>query len=431
VIGRGIGIRTLLGFGIGGLTTGLVVTAPSILLLIYYTDTLRIPAGAAGIALFIPKILDVFLDPVMGTKSDRTSSRWGARHPYLFAGSLLIALSLMFLFATPYFDSWELRLAYATIWYFVLQIAMTVYIVPYLSLPAELTTDPDDQTLLMTCRAGFSFMGILVGSSAAPLLPIYFGRGTQGFAMMGVVIGLICGLAALVSTFATYKAVRSNPIVSDHSWPWSLLKENRAFALFLCAYGLYMMAIGCSWAGIPYLADRILHRPDSTADLFLALNLPALLAIPLWYWLARRFGKRSAFILSLFVVGCGTLLLAGANGQSSQIDMVWRLVVTGIGFAGTQVACWALLPEIVQRHAKAMGTSRSGAFTGLMTAMEKVGFALGALVAGMSLSFTGYSLTAETALSRLGILVAVGILPGAIMLLAALLMTRFPKWQKA
>ena len=45
--------------------------------------------------------VDAVTDPLMGTLSDRTRSRFGRRRPYIVTGSILIAIALIFLFNPP------------------------------------------------------------------------------------------------------------------------------------------------------------------------------------------------------------------------------------------------------------------------------------------------------------------------------------------
>ena len=63
--------------------------APALLLLPFMTDALGVPAAIAGLAIFAPKIWVVFADPLAGIASDRMSTRWGRRRPFMFWGALL------------------------------------------------------------------------------------------------------------------------------------------------------------------------------------------------------------------------------------------------------------------------------------------------------------------------------------------------------
>src|SRR5205809_6677895 len=84
--------RVRAGYSFGSLVTGAFGTVPGLLLLPYLTDTLAVPAFAAGLLVLLPKAWDVVFNPIAGRISDRTNHRRGARRPYLIAGGLGLAV---------------------------------------------------------------------------------------------------------------------------------------------------------------------------------------------------------------------------------------------------------------------------------------------------------------------------------------------------
>ena len=66
----------LFGFSLGAIGDRIFRDAPAFLLLLYMTDSLAIPAAMAGLAVFLPKLLIIFVDPTIGMVSDRLDTRW-------------------------------------------------------------------------------------------------------------------------------------------------------------------------------------------------------------------------------------------------------------------------------------------------------------------------------------------------------------------
>src|SRR5262245_15173076 len=91
--------RVQVGYATGSLVTGAFGTVPGLLLLPYLTDTLGVGAGLAGLLVLLPKAWDVVVNPLAGRISDRTTSRWGARRPYLLIGGLSLAVLFAAIFA--------------------------------------------------------------------------------------------------------------------------------------------------------------------------------------------------------------------------------------------------------------------------------------------------------------------------------------------
>ena len=92
-------LRTKLGYGVGDLGGNLFFTIMGFWLLNFVTDNLGLAASLAGLALLIGRAWDAVTDPLMGTLSDRTVSRWGRRRPYLLFGSaaMVVGMTLVFL----------------------------------------------------------------------------------------------------------------------------------------------------------------------------------------------------------------------------------------------------------------------------------------------------------------------------------------------
>jgi Na+/melibiose symporter-like transporter len=174
----------VLGFAIGSLGTGIYSITPSVLLLYFMTDTLGVSPSLAALAVALPKFWDVLTDPVMGVISDNTRTRWGRRRPYLLAGAISMSLSFVFLFSVPEFSTPTGSFAYVLVVYVVSATAYTIFAVPYISMPAEMSADPHERTVIMSYRMFFAMCGLLLGSVAAPLLVEWYGGGRQGYASM-------------------------------------------------------------------------------------------------------------------------------------------------------------------------------------------------------------------------------------------------------
>ena len=96
----------------------------------FYTDVVGIDIAVAGLLLFGVRIFDAITDPVMGTVSDRTRTRFGRRRPFMAVGAVLIAAALVFLFNPPSTGvAWST--AWFAFWIYALFLFWTVVTVPY------------------------------------------------------------------------------------------------------------------------------------------------------------------------------------------------------------------------------------------------------------------------------------------------------------
>ena len=142
----------------------------------FYTDVVGIDIALAGFMLFGVRIFDALTDPVMGSLSDRTRSRFGRRRPYIMVGSFFIAVALLFLFNPP-----VTTLLWSNVWFafwiYSLFLFWTLVTVPYESLGPEITYDYDKRTALFAWRDGFLIAGTLVAAASPALVQSIFQTG--------------------------------------------------------------------------------------------------------------------------------------------------------------------------------------------------------------------------------------------------------------
>lgn len=81
-----------LAWGVGGF--GENIANAAILSLVYpiFNVALGFSTLAIGLAMSVSRIADAVIDPIIGNLTDNTRSRWGRRRPWMFAGSILMAL---------------------------------------------------------------------------------------------------------------------------------------------------------------------------------------------------------------------------------------------------------------------------------------------------------------------------------------------------
>ncbi len=420
------------GYAVGSFGTGGFATVPGLLLLFYLTDVLGVAAAVAGVLVLVPKLWDVVIDPGLGAASDRTMLRRRSRRPWLLAGGLLLPLAFVLTFAAPPGLQGTTAGLWAGVFFLAAVTAFSMFQVSYLAMPAEITDEYHERTDLMAWRIVFLTLAILVFGVAAPLLVDAAGGGRAGYLTMGVVIGVLLG-ASLVGAWFGTRTTRSYGVPehgSSFREQMAALRQNRWFATLLAAFVLQALATGTMLAGAVYVATYVLGDSTLTSVLFACLVAPAVLVMPAWRGWGRRVGKQRAFLLATVLFVVATLALAAIRSY----PLVLVYVVTGfvgIAYAGMQMFPLSMLPDTLAADAARSGRQRAGLFTGLWTAGETTGFALGpAIVAGV-LAVTGFvSSTADQDVTQpdsalTGIVLAFSVLPAALALLSLPLVLRY------
>src|SRR6186997_2064178 len=158
------------GYATGSVATGAFGTVPGLMLLPFLTDSLGIAAIWAGMIVFLPKAWDVVLNPIAGRISDRTVDPRGPRRAWLLRAGLALAAAFALLFAAPTMDSRAVEALWVLVCFVACATAYAFFQVPYVAMPAELTSSYDERTRLMTWRVALLALTIMATGASAPLI---------------------------------------------------------------------------------------------------------------------------------------------------------------------------------------------------------------------------------------------------------------------
>lgn len=419
--------RTRAGYALGGVATGSFGTVPGLMLLPYLTERLAVPAALAGIIVFAPKAWDVVLNPIAGRISDRSTAPDGPRRPFLIRAGLTLALAFALLFAGPTSPS-ALAAAWVGALFLACATAYAFFQVPYVAMPAELTQDPDERTALMTWRVAVLALAILVSGGLAPVIRNGLGP-ERGYTVMGLAVALLIAAGALGAWRGTRGAPVGQVAVAAGGLrdQLAVVTADRDFRAVLVTFVVQALGIGAMLAGVDYVARQVLHRPGAASLLFVCLVAPAIVCTPAWQWLGARIGKRSGYVVSSLVLATGALALAAA-GTLPLVAVYGAAAVVGVGYAGAQLFPLAMLPDVAAADATRTGQTRIGVFTGIWTAGETLGMALGPGIFGLLLSLGGYVSSNDSAASQpasavAAIVLGFSVLP-AVLVLGSLVVLR-------
>lgn len=383
--------RVRVGYGMGSVATGAFGTVPGLMLLPYLTDTLGIAAVLAGVIVVLPKAWDVVLNPIAGRISDRTVDPRGARRPWLLRAGLLLALTFALLFAAPDLGSRGLNAGWVLIAFLACASAYAFFQVPFVAMPAEITDSPLERTRLMTWRVALLALTILVAGASAPAIRDAL-DGRTGYRVMGLVMAAVI----VIGVVGVYRGTRTAPIGRVEPGSGTLRDQlrlvagARQFRLLLTTFVIQALAIGCMLAGVDYVADDVLQSDGAATILFVCFVGPALLLTPLWSRIGEQIGKRAGYLASSVVLGAGAALALSA--QVAPHGVVFAATgLIGIGYAGCQVFPLSMLPDVAALDAATTGENRIGVFTGVWTAGETLGLALGPGLLALVLAIGGYA----------------------------------------
>lgn len=419
------------GWAVGELGIAVFIGVTMIFMLFFLTEGLRISPVLAGLALLVPRLWDLVLDPLIGALSDRTRSSLGRRRLYLLVASLAIGPLFALTFAVPAMLPEMSKVAYVTLMYLLASTAYSLFDVPYSSMVAEFTADYRERTNLVGYKEIAARIGILIAVVVSPMVFTSQVDLAAGFRLLGMIGGAFITITGLIAFFATRDAPR-HPATTQ---PFSLkdefkaILENRPFRILWLTFLAQNIAIGASATTVVYLIT-IVMKADATVvgPLIATGSLVGVFVTPLWTLVARRLGKRGGYFAALAIVT--VMSLPALFIPPSMYALLFAvLLIAGIGDAGTQLLSGSMVPDTVEVDEQRTGLRREGAIFGAWIFCRKLGMAAGAFLVSIGLSlfgFVGGAAGAEQSpLALTGIRIIYCLLPFALYLVAMLLLLRY------
>jgi glycoside/pentoside/hexuronide:cation symporter, GPH family len=480
---RKLSTGTLVGYGSGAVAVAAKDAAVVHFLAFYYSQVVGLPAWLYGLSAFVAQAVDAFADPVLGTLSDNTRSRFGRRHPWMLASAVPIGVGFLLLFAPPseppdwpifawMARTWDalgsaisfLSLPSATpahwavfCWIALVQTGLrsllSVFAIPHNALGAELSTDYEERTRIVSYRTLLAFIvGILLPAGAYALVFRKIGESdgrlvAANYEVYAWASAIAATLAVVIACATTWKLIPELPEarerrkldVLDPLRDVIQALRNRNFRWIFLA----TVAIGASTGVTTILGTYTWayfweFSTVQAGALTLFSLAPTFLAFALLRPLGARFEKKriTLWCMAIFIANAlwwygGRLLgLLPVNGTGTifALAFVHQFVVVAA------VVIWStmspsMIADVADEHEVATGERKEGVFFAALAFAIKVPTGLGNALGGLLVYWVGLPALAQPgtiepdAVFRLGL--AAGPIVAASYLVPLWLFTRF------
>ncbi len=435
-------------FGSGDWGMASFGTLRQIFYAIFLTDVVGLEPRLASVAALVGIIWDAINDPLIGTLTDRTRTRWGRRRPFLLFFSIPYGLSFMLLWWAPPFESQVALAITVTLAFMLSDTLQTLVGVPFYALIPEIVKDYDERTSLTSFRMFFNLLVSLVAAVAAPAIvdAALAGGGTQqqGYLLAATVFGLSSIIPFMV-IFAVVRerkrtdeevaVSRGTPVLEILRTTWKNIPFRFATALYVLNWitfdlvGLCLPFFVAYWVSSGNLLQKVLGLPiESTVFAFLLIT--SVLVLPFWVWLAKRMAKHTAYIVGMSFWAIVQLLIFSI--QPGQIIYCLILsVMAGISVSTAHVLPDAIFPDSIEWDELRTGRRNEGIYFGMMAFLRKISGAISIFIALQVLGWFGYQSPPEGATfftQSPATLMAIRILIGpfgALLLLSAIVIAWF------
>lgn len=314
-----LSVKEKIGYGMGDAGCNIIFGAIMLFVNYFYTDIFGLAPALVGVLLLSVRVIDAVTDPIMGAIADRTRSKYGRFRPWLLWIAFPYALFSILMFTTPDW-SYNSKVIYAFVTYFLLSLTYTAINIPYCSLGGVITNDPKERVACQSYR--FVLVGIATLLLSLTLLPMadWFGgdNKAKGYQMAMTVLALI-GTCMFLFCFATVRE-RVRPAVQTHDELKNDLKDVwkndqwvRILLLTLCNVcpGFIRMA------ATMYYVTWVMGQSTHFATLFISLGVVGMmLGSVLAKVLTDRWCKLKVFFWTNIVLAIFSLRLLFLRSES-------------------------------------------------------------------------------------------------------------------
>lgn len=388
-------MKTCLGFGVGTVGVSIMLNAVTAYYPAFMTTVLGQSPEIAGYLMMGAKLYDAVVDMIIGSMSDKSRSKWGRRRPFMLVGAFLSAASFLMLFAPPSLGQGAL-IAYMIAAQVIYSTAYSLFAVPYMALPAELTEGFAERTRLLSFRTVFVSIGQMLATAGTAAIIKAGGAGGPAYATMGLVMALII-FGAMTATVLSVPTTHAEEAHADAPPPLSLPRQialmgrNRPYMLLLGAKVFQFLAFASIGScGLLFLLNVLGVGYGGQILLTSVQNIVTALSMPLWVWSGKKIGKRGTYLIGVFIFCATALSWLAAPHAPGNGELIVRGITSGFGSGALILMSISMLGDTMVYDRAITGMGREGLLSSTAAVLEKASFALGVAVLGIFLRAAHY-----------------------------------------
>jgi len=430
----------------------------------------------AGLLGGLPRIFDAITDPIMGFITDNTKSKWGRRRPYIFVGAILSGILFALLWQLDPENTQNYNFWYFLIMSMVFLIGNTMFATPLVGLGYEMTSDYNERTNLMAFSQTIGqiawmivpwFWVIISNPDMLPISAEEISRiaslglsdadaakttleavQANGVRKLSVIVGAACIILGVLPAFfckgidsanmenrkeISFKTLGSN--VMDLFRGIAQVSKNKPFvklcgATFLVFNGFQMVAAFSFYIIVFYMYNGSYEDAGSLPAWFSTITamITAFCVIPIVSIMAKKWGKRRAFIYSTALSIIGYILKWWAFDPENVWLLFMPIPFMAFGLGGLFTLMMSMTADVCDLDELENGMPRKeGTFGAIYWWMVKLGQALALVLGGLVLKIVGFDGAAaqQTMETMTSLRIADVVIPSVTAALAIWIMWRY------
>jgi Na+/melibiose symporter-like transporter len=351
-----------------------------------YSEELGLSLATIGAILLACRLLDALQDPLLGYLSDRLSARPLGRNLLILWALPPLAVGFFALFNVPALGA-HATMLWLTASLVLVYLGFSMASISYYARGAELSQDYHERTRITAARGALAVTGVLIAAALPQWMSAELGM-RAGLAQFTLVFLPILLIAAAVTVAWTPRT----PCVPAPARPGMYRALAAPLSSVRYRWLIAVSVLSGIAAAIPatlilFYVQDVLRRPE-LSGLFLGLYfLFGAAGMPMWVALARRAGKKRAWLLGM-LLSVVAFVWAYRLGAGDAYAFGAVCVLSGLAYGAELAIPPSILADIVDGHGE--GGRPDGTFFGLWQMVDKLNLALAAGLALPLLQWLGY-----------------------------------------
>ena len=350
----------------------------------FFAEVHNFDIAIIGTYIFLAKIIDIASDPIVGWINDKKILN---RKVLIILGSVLCSIGLYKLFIQKQID----YDAYLLVWISVLYLGWTLFQIPYLSIGYDLEKDYFLRTKLSANRELFILFGLFFSLG----FPMFFNFSNAELLSLIVYIAIFSGFIGVLVMLNKIPDNRKTNKDVELKSVFKNLKNNNLLVRLMFAWFINSLANVFPMILFSFYVSYVLGGNDSDRQVVLFYYfLFAILGVPFWTYLSKRFGKKRTWVTSLILSAFFFIFVLFLSKGDIHFFIIISCI-TGFCLGADLIIPPSIQADLSDVHLNKFKEDISGILFSLITFFNKLSFALASLFVFSILSYLNFEANEE------------------------------------
>ena len=350
----------------------------------FFAEVHNFDIAIIGTYIFLAKIIDIASDPIVGWINDKKIFN---RKVLIILGSVLCSIGLYKLFIQKQID----YDAYLLVWISVLYLGWTLFQIPYLSIGYDLEKDYFLRTKLSANRELFILFGLFFSLG----FPMFFNFSNAELLSLIVYIAIFSGFVGVIVMLNKIPDNRKTNKDVELKSVFKNLKNNNLLVRLMFAWFINSLANVFPMILFSFYVSYVLGGNDSDRQVVLFYYfLFAILGVPFWTYVSKRFGKKRTCVSSLILSSFFFIFVLFLSKGDIHFFIIISCI-TGFCLGADLIIPPSIQADLSDVHLNKFKEDISGILFSLITFFNKLSFAIASLFVFSILSYLNFEANEE------------------------------------